>query len=127
MLMNAFEKEWIQLCDGYIRYTEKKDPSKEEIESSFKYLEDLIHEYGITKILLDISDSNKPNVEIRNLLKTKWQGLQQHLDQVAVVTGECVLLNTTAKFIIRGIGLKGFSLHKDNSEACVALGVWRRV
>ncbi|MAF90267.1 MAG: hypothetical protein VX583_13255 [Bdellovibrionota bacterium] len=127
MLMNAFEKDWIQLCDGYIHYTEKKDPSHEEIESSFNYLQALIHEFGITKILVDISDSNKPNAELRDLLKRKWLELQDQLEQVAVVTGENVLLNTTAKFIIRGIGLKGFSLHRDSIEACVALGVWRRI
>lgn len=107
----------VSLKDGYILYTEIKSPTKADLEDSFKTLSDIIKESKVKNILLDISDSDKPSAEIRYEIKKKRTALQKILGHVAIVTGKGVLINISAQFIARSIGLKSFSIHKSQTEA----------
>lgn len=107
----------VSLKDGYILYTEIKSPTKSDLEDSFKTLSDIIKESNVKNVLLDISDSDKPSAEIRYEIKKKWTALQKILGHVAIVTGKGVLINISAQFIARSIGLKSFSIHKSQTEA----------
>lgn len=107
----------VSLKDGYILYSEIKNPSIPDLECSFKALSELIKKTNIKNILLDISESDKPSAEIRYEIKRKWNALQSTIDHVAIVTGKGVLINISAQFIARSIGLKSFSIHKSQIEA----------
>lgn len=107
----------VSLQNGYILYAEVRNPSKTDLEDSFKALAEIIRESNIKNILLDISGSEKPSAEIRHEIKRKWILLQKSIDHVAIVTGKGVLINISAQFIARSIGLKSFSIHKSQGEA----------
>lgn len=107
----------VTLKDGYILYSKVKNPSKEDLKSSFKVLFQIIKDSNIKNILLDISESDKPSAEIRHEIKTRWKMLNKFIDHVAIVTGKGVLINISAQFIARSIGLKSFSIHKSQIDA----------
>lgn len=107
----------VTLKDGYILYSEIKSPNKTDLDNSFKILYQVIKDSNIKNILLDISESDKPSAEIRNEIKNKWKMLNKFIDHVAIVTGKGVLINISAQFIARSIGLKSFSIHKSQPEA----------
>lgn len=107
----------VSLKDGYILYSEIKNPTIKDLEDSFRVLSEVIRKTNIKNILLDISESEKPSAEIRYEIKRKWIALQESIDHVAIVTGKGVLINISAQFIARSIGLKSFSIHKAQSEA----------
>ena len=71
-------------------------------------------------LLIDLTEAQPPNAEIRSRLKRLF-GSQANLRTAAVFTGKNFMLNVAAKFVLSGIGLKSFSVHKTLEQALQAL------
>jgi hypothetical protein len=71
-------------------------------------------------LLIDLTAARPPNAEIRSRLKTLFSA-QKNLRTAAVFTGKNFMLNVAAKFVLSGIGLKSFTVHKTLEEALQAV------
>jgi hypothetical protein len=71
-------------------------------------------------LLIDLVAAKPPNAEIRSRLKALFAS-QQNLRTAAVFTGKNFMLNVAAKFVLSGIGLKSFTIHKTLEEALKAV------
>jgi hypothetical protein len=71
-------------------------------------------------LLIDLTEAEFPSAEIRTRLKKMFLALP-NLRAVAVFTGRNFLINTAAKYVLSGPGMKPFSVHRTQEEAIAAL------
>lgn len=65
-------------------------------------------------LIIDISDSSRPNAKHRAQIKKKFKELQK-LEKVAVIVKKYSVLEMASRFIAKGAGLKKFTVG-DNFE-----------
>jgi hypothetical protein len=106
---------------GVVMYRELPIQSIFQLDLFHEKLNDVGSKLASYALLIDLIEAKPPNAEIRTRLKTLF-GSQTNMRTAAVFTGKNFMLNVAAKFVLSGIGLKSFSVHKTLDEALEAVG-----
>ncbi len=91
-----------------------------QIDLSFEKIEEITQELESFSLIIDLSEAKPPTAEIREHLKKCYSSLDRML-HAAVVTERNFMLNIAAKFVLKGLGLKSYSIHKTMGEALGAV------
>jgi hypothetical protein len=71
-------------------------------------------------LLIDLTEAKPPNAATRERLREIF-GKLQNLRHAAVFTGRNFVLNLAAKFVLAGLGLRAYTIHRTREEALAAL------
>jgi hypothetical protein len=72
-------------------------------------------------LLIDLTEARPPNAHTRERLRELFRKLG-NLRAAAVFTEKNFVVNLAAKFVLSGLGLKKYSIHRTREEALAALG-----
>ena len=106
---------------GIVMYRELPIQSLFQLDLFHEKLNEVGSQLPSYALLIDLVEAKPPNAEIRTRLKTLF-GSQKNMRTAAVFTGKNFMLNVAAKFVLSGIGLKSFTVHKTLQEALEAVG-----
>ena len=73
--------------------------------------------------IVDLTDANRPDAETRNQLNVQFNKLKEKLSHVYFVTGKNIFINTAIKFVMFGMGLKSYSVHRRIGDVHNKLGL----
>jgi hypothetical protein len=71
-------------------------------------------------LLIDLTEAKPPNAATRERLREIFGGLK-NLRHAAVFTGKNFVVNLAAKFVLAGLGLRAYTIHRTREEALAAL------
>jgi hypothetical protein len=106
---------------GVVMYRELPIQSIFQLDLFHAKLNEVASTLASYALLIDLTDARPPNAAIRVRLKSLF-GSQANMRTAAVFTGKNFMLNVAAKFVLSGIGLKSFTVHKTLPEALEAVG-----
>jgi hypothetical protein len=106
---------------GVVMYRELPIQSIFQLDLFHEQLNEVGSKLPSYSLLIDLIEAKPPNAEIRSRLKTLF-GSQKNMRTAAVYTGKNFMLNVAAKFVLSGIGLRSFTVHKTLEEALEAVG-----
>jgi hypothetical protein len=106
---------------GIVMYKELPVQSIFQLDLFHEKLNDVGSKLESYALLIDLIEAKPPGAEIRTRLKTLF-GSQKNMRTAAAFTGKNFMLNVAAKFVLSGIGLKSFTVHKTLDEALEAVG-----
>jgi hypothetical protein len=72
-------------------------------------------------LLIDLTEAQPPSAQTRERLREIF-GQLANLRAVAVFTHKNFVINLAAKFVLHGLGLKAYTIHRTREEALAALG-----
>jgi hypothetical protein len=112
-------KGLITIFDSHtLLFKEAPIVSEFQIEICFNHMAHLIEKNPDLKyLLIDLSASQRPGPKERQCLKVFWKKIAPDLDHISLFTEKNFLLNTAAKFVLNGLALRSFSIHKKKEEA----------
>ncbi len=92
----------------------------------FDVYEDIIRELipGPYDTLVDLTNGNRPNPEIREGLKKGLEALPAQPRHVVLVTGSNFMANMAARFVLASVGIKSFSVHTHLDDALETYYRW---
>jgi hypothetical protein len=105
---------------GILMYQEAPVMSTFQLDLFEERLNELSAGMDSYLLLIDLTEVEPPGAEIRKRLKQLFGG-QTKLKKTAVFTGRNFMLNVTAKFVLGGVGIRNFTVHKTLEEAHKAL------
>ncbi len=81
-------------------------------------LKDQVNDYII---VIDLTEAKMPDVKVRRRIGERFTMLSENFKHVAFFTGKNGIINTAIKFVMYGINLKSYSVHKTKKEALEAV------
>lgn len=72
-------------------------------------------------LLIDLTEARPPSAETRERLRQIFGALTT-LRAAAVFTGRNFVVNLAAKFVLSGLNLRSYTIHRTQEEAIQALG-----
>ena len=109
------------LSQGVIMYHEVPILSPFQLDRFEEKLNELAATVDAYTLVIDLTEAEPPSAPIRARLKKLFLA-QPKMKQTVVYTGKNFMLNVAAKFVLGGIGLRAFSVHKTREQALEALG-----
>ena len=110
---------------GYILYREIPCASEFHLNLLFDRVEELAQAHGCHYMLVDLSESRRPNAEQRRQLKQRLKSLGEAIHAAAIFTEKNVLLTTAARFVVAGVPQR-VTVHRTRQQAVAALEAARR-
>jgi hypothetical protein len=99
-----------------VLYIEAVTPSFDQVNSYFDYLEELINEQKY-HIIIDLSKSDIPCLEVRQLLKKRFKKIKEFTLSYNVYVGTNGFIKIAVKFIAAAVGIKEFRLFNSIEDA----------
>jgi hypothetical protein len=112
--------------DDIIMYKEIPAPSIFSLDLFFDNIKEITGTFSSFYMIIDLTEAERPRADIRNHLKKRFPELK-NLEHASVFTEKNFMLNIAAKFVMTGIGLKSFSVHKTLEEALEAIYAKKQV
>jgi len=95
-----------------IYYKEMPIISPFSINVAFDEMERLSEQMVKHGILIDLRDSQKPNVPTRRVINARFSKICESVEHVAFCTGRNILINAAVRFVMYQTKLNSFSIHK---------------
>jgi len=92
--------------------------SIQDLDSMFNNLEELIENKSYVYVLLNLSESERPNAETREYLKLRLNRVKHKFRHICVYTGANILLSAAVQFMFGFGGVNSYSVH-HTIEACL--------
>lgn len=77
-----------------------------------------MEEYGI---LIDIRETAKPDTQTRRAINTGFSKICESTEHVSFCTGQNIIVNTAARFVMYQTNLNSFSIHKTIKASVQAI------
>lgn len=106
--------------DDIVMFKEVPAQSVFQLDLFFGKVKEITSDLSSFYMIFDLTEAGRPSAEIRAHLKTRLNELEK-LKHAAVFTGQNILLNIAAKFVLSGCDIKSFSVHKKLEEALEAI------
>ena len=90
----------------------------QELDIMFNNLEELIENKSYVYVLLNLSESERPNAEVREYLKLRLNRVKHKFRHISVYTGANILLSAAVLFMLGFGGVGSYSVH-HTIEACL--------
>ena len=106
--------------DGVIMYRDVPVLTEFTIDLFQDRIDELLRTSECHSMLLDLTESGRPNAAQRDQLRNRMRGRRDQLKQMAVFTGRNLLMNVAARFVLSTV-FHDFSVHKTQAEAELAI------
>ncbi len=114
--LNAIRQRVRVLKEGVILYRELPFHSSFTVELMMSWVDHLAAEWDSYAVVVDLSEASHPSAEERDTLR-RVLGSFSRMNHMAIMTGQNVLLNVGAKFIMSGIEGTKVTVHSTMEVA----------
>jgi hypothetical protein len=97
-------------------YKEVKSPEKNQINTYFDYVEELVKGRKF-HLIIDLSDCKHPSAKVRDEIKNKYKDIAHLIESYSVYIGNNRLLRIAIRFIGPSIGIKSYKKYDTIPEA----------
>ncbi len=103
--------------EGIVRINEIPIVSPFSITLCFDKVEELVEPGERFALIVDLSDSTRPDAKGRQVLNERFYRISKRLIHCSYITGKNVIINTAIRFVMYGTGLDSFSVDSDEERA----------
>ena len=106
------------LQDGIVLFVGSPKPTPENIKLAFEEIEKFGKSNGNSfSLLFDLDRCGLPDARTRKEINTSFLKIQPFLKHIAYSTGKNLLIIAAIKFVMYGMGLNSYTIHKNKEEA----------
>ncbi|MEM6927009.1 MAG: hypothetical protein AAF602_08785 [Myxococcota bacterium] len=107
------------LEEGIVVWDEVSHPTERAAEVMGDELARLVAPIGDYGLLIDLTGAGRPTASVRAMLRAHFGRVPAA--HAAAFTGQNMLLNAMAYFVLGGVGHASYSVHRGRSEALDAI------
>lgn len=115
-------KDRVQLIDDTtIYFDEVPIMSEFAIQVTTDQIGEYLNISNVKYLIINLLGTDSPNAPIRAKLKECYTLYIDRINYVAFFTGNNIVMNLIAKYMVRSVGYKKFSIHKTKEQAYKAI------